>query len=260
MNHFVVFFRRITKKFQIKATCIIYFFNFINLGEFMNTFKKLFFASLISISSFSFAEVSLSGNIAVTTDYVWRGMTQNAEDPSVSGGFDLEHSSGFYIGLWAANVLAENSVTTDGPDGVADTADDVTTVSNGSMELDGYLGFAGSFNDDAGYDIGYIAYTYPGVDAWDFEELYFSVDFFGAYVMYAAGIDDAADYYEVGYGIDAGPGSFSISYGDYDGMGTNYLIGYDWSVGDFTIGFAYTDFSGDVAANDYDTAILTVSY
>ena len=75
----------------------------------MNTFKKLFFASLISISSFSFAEVSLSGNVAVTTDYVWRGMSQNAEDPSVSGGFDLEHSSGFYIGLWAANVLASNT-------------------------------------------------------------------------------------------------------------------------------------------------------
>ena len=261
MNQIVVFLRIIVQKFQFSATCIIYFFNIINLGEFMNTFKKLFFASLISISSFSFAEVSLSGNIAVTTDYVWRGMTQNAEDPSVSGGFDLEHSSGFYIGLWAANVLAEDSVTTDGPDGVAGNADDVTTVSSGSMELDGYLGFAGSFNDDAGYDIGYIAYTYPGVDAWDFEELYFSVDFFGAYVMYAAGIDDAADYYEVGYGIDAGPGSFSISYGDYDGMGTNYLIGYDWSVGDFTIGFAYTDFSGDVDdLEDYDTAIFTISY
>ena len=255
MNHFVVFLRIIVQKFQFTATCIIYFFNIINLGEFMNTFKKLFFASLLSISSFSFAEVSLSGNIAVTTDYVWRGMTQNAEDPSVSGGFDLEHSSGFYIGLWAANVLAENTDDAGTPN---DAADDVT--STGSMELDGYLGFAGSFNDDAGYDIGYIAYTYPGVDAWDFEELYFSVDFFGAYVMYAAGIDDAADYYEVGYGIDAGPGSFSISYGDYDGMGTNYLIGYDWSVGDFTIGFAYTDFSADVAANDYDTAILTISY
>ena len=256
MNQIVVFLRIIVQKFQFTATCIIYFFNIINLGEFMNTFKKLFFASLLSISSFSFAEVSLSGNIAVTTDYVWRGMTQNAEDPSVSGGFDLEHSSGFYIGLWAANVLAAN--TDLGADGAEGGGDDVT--STGSMELDGYLGFAGSFNDDAGYDIGYIAYTYPGVDAWDFEELYFSVDFFGAYVMYAAGIDDAADYYEVGYGIDAGPGSFSISYGDYDGMGTNYLIGYDWSVGDFTIGFAYTDFSGDVAANDYDTAILTISY
>ena len=261
MNHFVVFLRIIVHKFQFTATCIIYFFNIINLGEFMNTFKKLFFASLISISSFSFAEVSLSGNIAVTTDYVWRGMSQNAEDPSVSGGFDLEHSSGFYIGMWAANVLAENSVTTDGPDGVAGNADDVTTVSNDSMELDGYLGFAGSFNDDAGYDIGYIAYTYPGVDAWDFEELYFSVDFFGAYVMYAAGIDDATDYYEVGYGIDAGPGSFSISYGDYEDMGTNYLIGYDWSVGDFTLGFAYSDFSEDnPELEDYDTAIFTISY
>ena len=225
----------------------------------MNTFKKLFFASLISISSFSFAEVSLSGHVAVTTDYVWRGMSQNAEDPSVSGGFDLEHSSGFYIGLWAANVLASNTdLGADNAEGGAGANADVT--STGSMELDGYLGFAGSFNDDAGYDIGYIAYTYPGVDAWDFEELYFSVDFFGAYVMYAAGIDAAADYYEVGYGIDAGPGSFSISYGDYDGMGTNYLIGYDWSVGDFTIGFAYTDFNADVAANDYDTAILTISY
>ena len=260
MNHFVVFLRRITKKFQIKATCIIYFFNFINLGEFMNTFKKLFFASLISISSFSFTEVSLSGNIAVTTDYVWRGISQNAEDPSVSGGFDLEHSSGFYIGLWAANVLASN--TTGGADGVvggANAADDVTVT--GSMELDGYLGFAGSFNDDAGYDIGYIAYTYPGVDAWDFEELYFAVDFFGAYVSYAAGIDDMPDYYEVGYGIDAGPGSFSISYGDYDDIGSNYLVGYDWSVGDFTIGFAYTDFSTDTAdLEDYDTVTLTISY
>ena len=259
MNQIVVVLRIITNKFQLKATCIIYFFNFINLGEFMNTFKKLFFASLISISSFSFTEVSLSGNVAVTTDYVWRGMSQNAEDPSVSGGFDLEHSSGFYIGLWAANVLASNTdLGADNAVGGAGANADVT--STGSMELDGYLGFAGSFNDDAGYDIGYIAYTYPGVDAWDFEELYFSVDFFGAYVMYAAGIDAAADYYEVGYGIDAGPGSFSISYGDYDGMGTNYLIGYDWSVGDFTIGFAYTDFNADVAANDYDTAILTISY
>ena len=31
-------------------------------------------------------------------------MTQNAGDPSVSGGFDLEDDSGFYLGVWAANV------------------------------------------------------------------------------------------------------------------------------------------------------------
>ena len=86
----------------------------------------------------------------------------NAEDPSVSGGFDLEDDSGFYIGLWAANVLA---------------AADAPSTDTGSLELDGYLGYAGSFNDNAGYDVGYIAYTYPGVSAWDFEETYIPLIF-----------------------------------------------------------------------------------
>ena len=148
-------------------------------------------------------------------------MTQNAGDPSVSGGFDLEDDSGFYFGAWAANVLAS-----DGTD-------------SGSLELDGYLGYSGSFNDNAGYDVGYIAYTYPDVDSWDFEEVYISFDFYGVYVMYAAGEGTANNYGEIGYSVDAGPGSFSISYGDYENTGTNYLVGYDWTVGDFTLGFYY---------------------
>ena len=210
----------------------------------MNTLKKLFFVSLISLSGLSFGAVSLSGNVSVTTDYVWRGMTQNAEDPSVSGGFDLEDDSGFYLGMWAANVLAAEGSDT------------------GSLELDGYLGFAGSFNDDAGYDVGYIAYTYPGVSAWDFEETYISFDFYGAYVSYAAGMGTGVnDYVEVGYSIDAGPGSFSISYGDYDKSGSNYLVGYDWSVGDFTLSFYYSDYDADAGeASDQDAAIFTISY
>ena len=210
----------------------------------MNTLKKLFFVALVSLSGLSFGAVSLSGNVAVTTDYVWRGMTQNAEDPSVSGGFDLEDDSGFYLGMWAANVLAAEGSDT------------------GSLELDGYLGFAGSFNDDAGYDVGYIAYTYPGVSAWDFEETYISFDFYGAYVSYAAGMGTGVnDYVEVGYSIDAGPGSFSISYGDYDKSGSNYLVGYDWSVGDFTLSFYYSDYDADAGeASDQDAAIFTISY
>ena len=74
----------------------------------MNILKKIFFVSFISLSSLSFAEVSLSGNVALTTDYVWRGMTQNDGDVSVSGGFDLEDDSGFYLGVWAANVKADD--------------------------------------------------------------------------------------------------------------------------------------------------------
>ena len=209
----------------------------------MNILKKLFFVSLFSLSSFSFSEVSLSGNIAITTDYVWRGMTQNAGDPSVSGGFDLEDDSGFYIGAWAANVLAAEGSAT------------------GSLELDGYLGYSSSFNENAGYDIGYIAYTYPGVDEWDFEEAYITFDFFGAYVTYAAGEGDSKNYGEIGYSVDAGPGSFSISYGDYEDIGSNYLVGYDWSVGDFTLGFYFSDFNSDVSpTKDEDGGYFTISY
>ena len=212
----------------------------------MNTFKKFIFGLIFSLSSFSFADVSLSGNIALTSDYIWRGMTQNAGDPSVSGGFDLEDDSGFYLGVWAANVSAD---------------DDDTVAGSGSMELDGYLGYSGSFNDDAGYDIGYIAYTYPNYDSWDFEELYLTFDFYGVYVTYAAGMDDANDYGEIGYSIDAGPGAFSISYGEYDNMGSNYLVGYDWTVGDFTLGFYYSDFDADAGtASDQDGGYFTISY
>ena len=221
----------------------------------MNTLKKLLLTSLISLSSLSFGAVSLSGNVAVTTDYIWRGMTQNAGDPSVSGGFDLEEDSGFYLGIWAANVSALNDTAPD-----TATLDD-GTITTGSLELDGYTGFAGSFNDDAGFDVGYIAYTYPGVKAWDFEEFYLTFDFFGAYVTYAAGLGSANDYTEVGYSIDAGPGSFSISYGDYDKSGSNYLVGYDWSVGDFTLGFYYSDYDADVGdASDQDGGYFTISY
>ncbi len=209
----------------------------------MNILKKLVFTSLISLSSFSFAEVSLSGNVALTTDYVWRGMTQNGGDPSISGGFDLEDDSGFYLGVWAANVAASDGTDT------------------GSIELDGYLGYSGSFNDDSGYDVGFIAYTYPAVDSWDFEELYISFDFYGAYVMFASGIDAANNYGEIGYSVDAGPGTFSISYGDYENTGSNYLIGYDWTVGDFTLGFYYYDFDHDTTpASDDDGGYFTISY
>ena len=74
-------------------------------------------------------------------------------------------------------------------------------------------------------------------------------------------MDDANDYGEIGYSIDAGPGAFSISYGEYDNMGSNYLVGYDWTVGDFTLGFYYSDFDADAGtASDQDGGYFTISY
>ena len=60
---------------------------------------------LLIVSSLASA-VSVSGNIALTSDYIWRGWTQSAGGPAVSGGFDLSTDMGFYLGTWASNASA----------------------------------------------------------------------------------------------------------------------------------------------------------
>ncbi|MEJ2317669.1 MAG: TorF family putative porin [Gammaproteobacteria bacterium] len=96
------------------------------------------------------AHAELSANIGVTSDYLWRGVTQSGHEAAVSGGVDYAHDSGFYAGIWTSTLGGDN------------------------QELDGYLGFAGEYND-LGYDVGYIYYGYLNADDWDFSEIYGSL-------------------------------------------------------------------------------------
>ena len=47
---------------------------------------------------------TLSGNAALTSDYVWRGTTQTQGDAAVQAGFKLAGDSGFYGSVWGSNV------------------------------------------------------------------------------------------------------------------------------------------------------------
>ena len=209
----------------------------------MNKLKTLVISLLLIASSGIAHAVSVSGNMAVTSDYIWRGMTQNAGEVSVSGGFDLETDSGFYLGTWGGSAKFDE----DG-DGAG------TNLS--SLELDYYGGFAGSIGD-IGYDIGFIEITYPGATALDFSETYLGLDVMGVGLFFAAG-DEFGDYTEISYGFDAGPGSIGLSYGDYDDAGENYVIGYDIPVGDFTLSLAYTDFESESGTADEDAFVVTL--
>ena len=46
----------------------------------------------------------LSGYIVLTTDYVWRGVTQSAGDPAAQLGGDIAFDNGIYAGIWASTV------------------------------------------------------------------------------------------------------------------------------------------------------------
>ena len=86
------------------------------------------------------AQADLSANVGVTTNYVFRGVTQTDDGPALQGGIDYTHSSGFYAGAWASNV-------------------DFPGVGSG-LEYDLYAGINLELNQDLKLDIGYITYKY----------------------------------------------------------------------------------------------------
>src|SRR5204862_3642097 len=49
-------------------------------------------------------EFKAAFNIGANTDYVFRGVSQTDEDPSIFGGVDLTIGSIGYAGVWASNV------------------------------------------------------------------------------------------------------------------------------------------------------------
>ena len=50
----------------------------------------------------SMAEVY--ANVAASSNYFWRGITQTQDGAAVSGGIDYSNDSGFYAGTWVSNV------------------------------------------------------------------------------------------------------------------------------------------------------------
>ena len=108
---------------------------------------------------------SFSANVTLTSDYVYRGITQTNEDPALQGGFDYSHESGFYLGVWASN-LEFNGGTSDAP----------------SLEIDVYGGMSGEFQNGLGWDVGALYYIYPDQNEdvegdYDFLELYGSLSY-----------------------------------------------------------------------------------
>ena len=92
----------------------------------------------------------LSANIALTSDYVFRGVSQTDEGPAVQGGFDVVYSI-LYAGVWASN-LDFGGADTD-TDGIPDA--DVANI-----EMDWYAGIKKEFSG-VEVDLGVIYYAYP---------------------------------------------------------------------------------------------------
>jgi len=102
-------------------------------------------------------EYTLGGNLTIGSDYRFRGFSQTDYQPTIQGGVDFAHKSGFYLGNWNSNVSS--------------------TLYNGApIEMDFYGGWKTSF-DSFGLDVGVIYYYYPGTGEYnpDFKAKNFEV-------------------------------------------------------------------------------------
>ncbi|MFT3723632.1 MAG: TorF family putative porin [Hyphomonadaceae bacterium] len=140
-------------------------------------------------------DVTISGNVALATDYAFRGVSQTDESPAIQGGFDATFgSSGFYAGTWASNI----NFGTGGA----------------NMELDVYGGYkfaVGGVN----VDVGVIGYLYPGASD-DAAEL----DYWEGYIKPSVALSKeftlgAAVYYSPEFTGDSGDGLYYEVNGAY---------------------------------------------
>ena len=105
--------------------------------------KKLLLALALSAGFVASASAQLTGNLGLTSDYRFRGVSQTQNAPAVQGGIDYAHKSGLYIGNWNSSVSSE-------------------VYTNGSgVESDLYAGYKKEIFKGISIDVGSYNYFYP---------------------------------------------------------------------------------------------------
>lgn len=187
-------------------------------------------------------ESSLSANLTVTTDYVFRGYTQTGEDPAVQGGLDWAGPGGWYVGTWASNI-------------------DFGSGDDASVEVDIYGGYAWEANG-VSYDLGVLYYAYPGAESsagYDFVEAYAGLSYDLDAVSLSGAVHFTPDNFgETGTGwyltgglsgalsdalsMDANVGFSQVT----EDFGEDYL---DWNVG---LSYSFSSVALDLRYHDTD--------
>lgn len=94
---------------------------------------------------------NISGTFALTSNYMFRGVSQSANLPAVQGGLTYTFPFGIYANVWGSNVRFPGT--------------------NASVEIDTTIGILGKLFDEFSYDINAGRYNYPGERHLNYNEL-----------------------------------------------------------------------------------------
>lgn len=185
---------------------------------------------------------TFTGNAGLFSDYRFRGFTQTAYRPAFQGGFDLAHSSGFYVGNWNSNV-------------------EQALYRGASLEMDFYGGYKFGLGD-VGLDVGAYYYAYPskntgGQGQVKQEEIYFGAGYgpvsaklwYGVSNFFGLGDGTATDtkgnyYLDLNGNFDLGEGFALVAHYGYQHIKNGTTLGLAKNnVGDYKLGVT-KDLSG----------------
>jgi uncharacterized protein (TIGR02001 family) len=206
-------------------------------------------------------EGMLTWSAALTSDYVFRGVSQTDEDPALQLGLDFAFSHGFYAGLWGSNVDFGDG----GPD----------------VELDTFIGWNHDINDSWNFDVMINRYNYLGEDDefgdGDYNELIAAIawdemlTFTTGYTNDVYGLDEDGWYFGLGgswelgheFALDAGIGRslFDESTGIYDYTDYSVAVNRDFGPVNIALGWYATNAAGEDNFGDTadDRFVLTFS-
>ena len=193
----------------------------------------------------SVAHAEVSGTLTLTSDYLFRGITQTDEKPALQGGLEWAHDSGVYAGAWGSSISW-----------LSDSDPDISS----QVELDAYLGIRGDFGDSGvGWDVGAVHYWYPGsypagFNKADTTELYAGLSWSVLGAKYSYAVTDL-------FGIPDSDGSsnldVTVGWEFVPGWSFNGAVGKQWVAG--TAGTAtYAFWSAGVSKafdNGFDLAL-----
>lgn len=207
---------------------------------------------------------SVSGNATVTSDYIFRGISQSSEKVAFQPSVTVEHESGFYGYAWGSNV-------------------DFDTAGDGiSTEIDYGLGWSSDVAEGVNLDLLAVRFTYPGSNSGfgiDYNEYSAKVTIADNWFALFAYSDDYVNsnqdslYYQIGGGWDIGDTGvhFAATAGYYDlsdYAGASYYdfrAGFSKDFGPVNLDLSYYDtssFSEEIASKDLANSrlVLTASY
>lgn len=245
---------------------VVYFFTFLILSystlclaheeeSQVNTDNKVADKTTPAVAATSGEEAGpLTGTFDITSNYVFRGISNSNNNPAVQGGFTYSLPAGFYVNVWGSSI------------DFFDPAGKQATV-----EFDTIAGLSNDIGDFH-YDINIDRYNYPRASAANYYELITALTYriFTATIGYSSnvyGVHKDGTYYSGAINIDLDP-KYAFNYKDVSITGsvghyklpesaglysyTDYMLGIKKVIDKYTILVQWVSTNGEARLGKLD--------